>query len=72
MKLNINYLCKAVQGSLLNGNVQADFNGVSTDSRSISTGQVYFALHGEKHDGHQFVSQAFSRGAAAAVVAATR
>ncbi len=69
MKLNINYLCKAVQGSLLNGDVEADFIGVSTDSRSISTGQVYFALHGEKHDGHQFVSQAFSRGAAAAVVA---
>jgi UDP-N-acetylmuramoyl-tripeptide--D-alanyl-D-alanine ligase len=42
--------------------------GISTDSRTTSRGDVFFALRGEKFDGHLFVSQAFERGAIAAVV----
>jgi UDP-N-acetylmuramoyl-tripeptide--D-alanyl-D-alanine ligase len=68
MKLDIRFLCKAVQGSIINGDPNISFSGVSTDSRSVLPGQVFFALEGKKHDGHQYVNQAFSRGAAAAVV----
>lgn len=42
--------------------------GWSIDSRTIQAGDVFFALHGENFDGHQFTQQAFARGAAAAVV----
>ncbi len=42
--------------------------GVSIDSRSISSGEVYFALVGENHDGHGFVADAFAAGASAAIV----
>ncbi|MGQ9697891.1 MAG: UDP-N-acetylmuramoyl-tripeptide--D-alanyl-D-alanine ligase, partial [Armatimonadota bacterium] len=42
--------------------------GVSTDTRRIQGGEVFFALEGEKADGHQYVGEALSRGAAAAVV----
>jgi len=41
---------------------------VSTDSRSLTTGDLFVALRGERFDGHQFVEQALSRGACAAVV----
>lgn len=44
------------------------FKGVAVDSRSISPGNVFFALPGEKVDGHAFLHEAAKNGAAAAVV----
>ena len=41
------------------------FNGVSTDSRTITPGQLFVALSGERFDGHAFVDEAGQRGAAA-------
>jgi UDP-N-acetylmuramoyl-tripeptide--D-alanyl-D-alanine ligase len=45
----------------------AMFTGVSTDSRSIKEGEIFFALSGPNYDGDTFVDQAFASGAAAAV-----
>ena len=42
--------------------------GYSIDSRRIEPGQMFFAIRGPRHDGHQFVSAALERGAAGAVV----
>ncbi len=39
--------------------------GVSTDSRSIRPGELFIALKGERFDGHRFIRDAISRGAAA-------
>lgn len=44
------------------------FDSVSTDSRSIGPGQLFFALRGEHHDGERFLPEARQRGAVAAVV----
>jgi UDP-N-acetylmuramoyl-tripeptide--D-alanyl-D-alanine ligase len=44
------------------------FSGVSLDSRSIRGGEVFFAIAGEKVDGHLFVEEAFRKGASCAVV----
>lgn len=41
---------------------------ISTDSRTLQTGQIFLALKGENFDGHDFVSQAFHRGAVLAIV----
>jgi len=41
---------------------------VSIDSRTVQPGELYFALRGENHDGHDFVAQALKSGASAAVV----
>ena len=46
----------------------ARFSGVSTDSRTIARGELFFAIRGERFDGHRFVQSAAERGAAAAVV----
>ncbi len=43
--------------------------GVSIDSRSLLSGDLFVALKGPKFDGHDFVAAAFDRGAAAAMVA---
>src|SRR5215813_7740687 len=42
--------------------------GYSIDSRTIRAGELFFAVKGEKMDGHDFVDQALEKGAVAAVV----
>lgn len=42
--------------------------GYSIDSRSIQPGELFFAVKGERFDGHDFVHQALERGAVSAVV----
>ena len=44
------------------------FTGISTDSRSVKSGELFFAIRGEKFDGNNFVISAFSKGASCAVV----
>jgi len=44
------------------------FTGVSTDSRSVKSGDLFIALSGKNFDGHKFVIQAKDRGAVAAMV----
>jgi UDP-N-acetylmuramoyl-tripeptide--D-alanyl-D-alanine ligase len=46
--------------------------GYSIDSRTVATGELFFAVRGERLDGHDFVTAAFERGAVAAVVSRTR
>ena len=42
--------------------------GYSIDSRTVQDGELFFAVKGERLDGHDFVEQALSRGAIGAVV----
>lgn len=41
---------------------------VSTDTRNLPAGCVFFALHGERFDGNKFAQQALENGAALAVI----
>jgi UDP-N-acetylmuramoyl-tripeptide--D-alanyl-D-alanine ligase len=43
--------------------------GVSIDSRTLRSGELFVAIHGPRHDGHDHVESALARGALAAVVA---
>src|SRR6202171_371266 len=43
--------------------------GVSIDSRAIRAGELFIAIHGPRHDGHDHVASALESGAIAAVVA---
>jgi len=42
--------------------------GICSDSRSLASGQIFFALKGERFDGHRFALQALQQGASAVVV----
>ena len=44
------------------------FTGVSTDSRTIEAGDCFFAIAGNNFDGHNYVPDAFAKGALCAVV----
>jgi UDP-N-acetylmuramoyl-tripeptide--D-alanyl-D-alanine ligase len=43
-------------------------SGISTDSRAASAGEIFFALRGEKFDGHDFVGEVLARKVSCAVV----
>jgi len=50
------------------GRNPATFSGISTDSRSVSTGALFVALEGERFDGHDHLSSAAEAGAIGAIV----
>jgi UDP-N-acetylmuramoyl-tripeptide--D-alanyl-D-alanine ligase len=47
-------------------------SGASIDTRTLEPGDLYFAIKGDVHDGHDFVPAALEKGASAAVVAAEK
>ncbi len=65
--MDVKTVCKAVGGIILQGSGDTIIEGYSIDTRSIKKGDLFFALKG-KRDGHQFVQEALSKGAAAAVI----
>ena len=48
------------------------FPAVGIDSRSIQPEELFWAVQGERHDGHEFLGEAFNRGATACVVEADK
>jgi UDP-N-acetylmuramoyl-tripeptide--D-alanyl-D-alanine ligase len=42
--------------------------GYSIDSRTLQPGELFFAVKGERMDGHDFVDQALEKGAVAAII----
>ena len=47
------------------------FPGVATDTRAIRPGELFVAIRGATHDGHQYLAEAARRGAGAVVVERT-
>jgi len=46
----------------------AEVSGYAIDSRTIGAGELFFAVRGERLDGHEYVQTALANGAVAAVV----
>lgn len=57
-----------IGGTRVAGKQQTILAGLSTDSRNTGTGELFWALKGERYDGHDFVGKAIERGAAGIVV----
>ena len=55
-------------GTIATGDREAMIERVSTDSRTLQTGDLFVPLRGENFDGHKFIEQAVERGAAGAMV----
>ena len=51
-----------------NGMPDNPVTGISNDTRTIQPGNLYVAIRGENFDGHDFVRQAFEKGAGGALV----
>ena len=54
------------------GTLPAGITGISIDSRTVASGEAFFAIKGDAHDGHAFVAKALAAGAGVAVVAAEK
>jgi UDP-N-acetylmuramoyl-L-alanyl-D-glutamate--2,6-diaminopimelate ligase len=52
----------------VDGDVELEVTGLAYDSRQVGAGHVFFAIRGERADGHDFLQQAADKGAAALVV----
>lgn len=68
MKLSVRDILKASSGSLVSGDESARVESFSTDSRTIKGGEMFFALRGVNHDGHDFAATAAKAGAEWVVV----
>lgn len=64
----IEEILRAIGGRLLSGSPATLVTGVSTDSRCLRPGDLFFALKGPRFDGHDFVPAALAAGAAGSVV----
>ncbi len=51
-------------------NAPAEVTGVTIDTRTAGAGELYIALRGQHHDGHDFLTKAVEAGCVGAVVAA--
>jgi UDP-N-acetylmuramoyl-tripeptide--D-alanyl-D-alanine ligase len=58
----------ATGGARLRGQDGAIFSSVTIDSRAVSPGALFFAVKGERFDGHDFVAAAVASGATGVVV----
>src|SRR5205085_2175855 len=67
MNLSLGEISKAVGGTL-DGGDNVKVRGYSIDTRTLNAGDLFFAIKGPRFDGHQFLAQAFQKGAAAVVV----
>ncbi len=65
---SLNYIARACAGEQLTGGADVMVQRVSTDSRTVGAGDIYFALSGDRFDGHDFLKEAMGRDAAAVVV----
>ncbi len=68
MRLLIREVLEATGGKLIFGDRNQAITGVSTDTRTLKRGDLFFALKGERFDGHAYVRSALKRGAAGVVV----
>jgi UDP-N-acetylmuramoyl-tripeptide--D-alanyl-D-alanine ligase len=64
---SLEFVCRATQGHLISGSPEINVVRVSTDSRRIAQGELFFAIKGEKFDGHDFISEVVQKGATAVV-----
>jgi UDP-N-acetylmuramoyl-tripeptide--D-alanyl-D-alanine ligase len=62
----------SAMGAERQGQLPESVTGLSIDSRSIAPGEAFFAIRGDRRDGHDFVGDALAAKAALAVVAAER
>jgi UDP-N-acetylmuramoyl-tripeptide--D-alanyl-D-alanine ligase len=68
MKLKVSKIAEFISAAGIANSAADEAQGYSIDSRSIQPGELFFAVKGERLDGHDYVEAALEKGAAAAVV----
>ncbi len=55
-------ILNATGGDLVTGSGDGMFSGISIDSRSVASGELFVAIVGEVHDGHTFANSVVKKG----------
>ncbi len=72
MDISVREILTATQGKWIGAAAAASrVVGVSTDTRTIEKGDVFFALEGQRFDGHDYLQEAAQKGARCFVVSKT-
>jgi len=66
--LTLPFIAKAMNAELIADDTNVVCTGVNTDSRKITKGDLFIAISGAKVDGHDYIIEAETKGAAAVVV----
>jgi UDP-N-acetylmuramoyl-tripeptide--D-alanyl-D-alanine ligase len=74
MKLSLEQVAEwtGAQLAMPHGAAPVEATGYSIDTRTLTPGDLFFAIRGERFDAHDFVADALSKGACAAVVASAK
>jgi len=64
----LKFIAEACGAEIFGGAAGLEINSVCTDSRAAKAGDLFFAIKGEKFDGHDFVNEIAAKGAAAVVI----
>ncbi len=62
VKVSIDWICGAVNGTLVSQGFVNSVEGISIDSRTIRERDVFVAIKGENFDGHEFVKECLEKG----------
>jgi len=68
MRLTADWVAAAMGGQIVAPGGRGEFSGVSIDTRTLRTGELYVGIRGEKYDGADFSAAAVEAGAAGVVV----
>lgn len=66
--LGLDEIVRVISARSIGTTRAVNITGVTIDSRAAATGDLFFALRGTRTDGHDFVADAFERGAYGCVV----
>ena len=69
---NLEFILGACAGKLVKGSSDTQVKRVTTDSRAAQAGDLFVALQGERHDGHDFLPDVIQKGVAAVMVEANK
>lgn len=69
VRLTLGWVADAVRGRIASGDSGLEVGNVVTDTRALQAGDCFVALKGPNFDGHDFVADAFAKGATSAIVA---
>lgn len=65
IRMDVRTVAEITGGHLMQNGASVELRGISTDSRTLQSGDLFIPLRGENFDGHDYLNQAIKRGAAA-------
>ena len=62
--MNINELLTSTKGNLINNiNLEEKYNKIKINSKEVQKNDIFIAIIGENHDGHEYIDEAIKKGA---------